>query len=78
MELCGSPITEELREEHSPRVEGGVEIGSWGREDMQQGDSWRSKWSHICMQINKEEQLGNETDHTIQGSSMGEIKPQNL
>ena len=29
MELCGSPITEELREEHSPRAAGGVEIGSW-------------------------------------------------
>ena len=32
---------------------------------------WQTGQSHICMQINREEQLGNETDHTTQGSSMG-------
>ena len=30
------------------------------------------------MQINWEEQLGSETDHTTQDSSVGKIKPQNL
>ena len=29
------------------------------------------QWSHICMQINWQEQLGSETDHTTQGSNMG-------
>ena len=35
------------------------------------GSSWRNGWSHICMWINWEKQLGSETDHTTQGSSAG-------
>ena len=46
-------------------------MGSQGREDAQQGGSWWTQWSHICMQINQEEQLGSETDPTTQGSSVG-------
>ena len=34
-----------------------------------QGSGWQTGLSHICMQINQEEQLGSKTDHTIQGSS---------
>ena len=33
---------------------------------------WLEDWqSHICVQINREEQLGSETDHITQGSSAG-------
>ena len=46
-------------------------MGSWGREDQQQGGSWRMGRSHICVQINGEEQLESETDHATQGSSVG-------
>ena len=44
---------------------------SWGREDPWQGSVWQIRLSHICIQINQEEQLGNETDHATQGSSVG-------
>ena len=79
IELCGSPTTKELKKKHSYRPVGAVETGSWGREDSQQGSVWRtrpggcwqSRQSHICVQINWEEQLGSETDHATQGSSMG-------
>ena len=37
-------------------------MGSWGGEDLRQGGVWRSSWSHICMQINQEEQLGSKTE----------------
>ena len=46
-------------------------MGSQGGEDLQQGGSWQMEWSHIYVQINPQEQLGSETDHTTQGSSMG-------
>ena len=53
-------------------------MGSQGEEDTQQGDglggrgsSWQTGQSHICVQISREEQLGSETDHATQGSSMG-------
>ena len=49
-----------------------------GREDSWWGGSWRTRCSHIHMWINWEEQLGSETNHTTQGYSAGEIKPQNL
>ena len=42
------------------------------------GGGWSSRWSHICVWINREEQLGIEADHTTEGSRVGEIKPQNL
>ena len=40
-------------------------------EDLRQLGGWRSSWSHIHMQINWEEQLGSEIDHTTQSSSVG-------
>ena len=46
-------------------------MGSPGGEDSQQGSSWRTERSHISMLINREEQLGIETDHTTQSSSAG-------
>ena len=78
--LYESVTTKELKKKHSCRLVGGEEMGSRGREDMQQGCGWRTgqvrqwladSWSHICMQINQEEQLGSEIDHTTQGSSTG-------
>ena len=44
-------------------------MGSQGAEDVQQGGSWRTGRSHICVQINKEEQLESKTDHATQSSS---------
>ena len=54
-------------------------MGSQGGEDMQQGGGWqggqgagwRNRQSHICMWINQKEKLGNKTDCTTQGSSVG-------
>ena len=46
-------------------------MGSWGRDDAQQGGGRHSRWSHICVLITQEEQLGSKTDHTTQGSSVG-------
>ena len=44
--------------------------GQLGGEDLQQGDSWQSGWSHIRVQINWEEQLGSKTDGETQGYSV--------
>ena len=33
IKLYGSPTTKELKKKHSSRLAGGVEMGSWGRED---------------------------------------------
>ena len=41
-------------------------MGKWGGKDTQQALSWWTRWSHICMWINQEEQLGSKTDHTTQ------------
>ena len=68
IELYGSPITKELKKKHSSRLVGGAETGSLAREDTQRGGGWQS---HIRMWINREEQLGSETDCTTQGSSTG-------
>ena len=46
-------------------------MGSQGREDVHQTGVWRTGKSHICMWINPEEQVENETDRRTQGSSMG-------
>ena len=63
----------ELKKKHSSRLVKGVEMGRQGREDC-----WRTelatcgRWivqSHIFVQINQEEQLGNEKVHKTQGSS---------
>ena len=40
IELYESLTTKELKKKHLPRLVGGVEMGSWDREDMQQGGSW--------------------------------------
>ena len=77
IKLYGSPTTKSLEKKHSSRLVGGTEMGSHGGEDSQhgsgwwtrQGSDWQSRWPHICMWINREEQLGSETDHTTQGSS---------
>ena len=42
-------------------------MGSWGTEDSWQGGGWWTRWSHICLQIIREEHLGKETDHATQG-----------
>ena len=41
------------------------------REDSEKGGSLQTGEYHIHVQINGEEQLGNKTDHTTQGSSTG-------
>ena len=78
IELSGSPTTEELKKKHSTRLVEGSEMSSQGGEDTQQVGSWWTKWSYICVWINQEEQLGSETDHTTQGSSMGQESLKNL
>ena len=62
IELYGSLTTKELKKKHSPRQVGGAEMGSWGIENSCQGGSWWISWSHICVQINLEEQMESETD----------------
>ena len=78
IELYGSLTTKELKKKHSSRLVGGAEKAA--RLEKTQGKVVArglggrvSSWSHICMQIiiNQEEQLGRETDHTIQGSRAG-------
>ena len=34
IKLYGSLTTKEFKKKHSPRLVGGVEIGTWGREDL--------------------------------------------
>ena len=70
-EVYESRTTKELKKKQSFRQVGGTEMGGWGREDRWQGGGWRTRRSNICVWINQEEQLGSETDHTAQGSSMG-------
>ena len=76
IKLYGSLTTKELKKKHSSRLVGGVETG---REDSRQGGSWQNgrdggwqtRWSHICVQINHEEQLGSETDSMTHHSIVG-------
>ena len=46
------------------------QLEDWGRRGgsskTEQGGGWQSGWSHICMQINREEQLESETDLSTQ------------
>ena len=46
---------------------------AWCRLAGQRGKcgSWWIRWTHICVWINWEEQLGSKRDHTTQGSSAG-------
>ena len=78
IKLHGSPTTKELKKKHSPMLEGGVVMGSQGRQDSWEGGGWQTKQSHTCVWISQEEQWGSETDHTTQVSSAGKIKTQNL
>ena len=71
IELYGRPTTKELKKKLSSRAEGGVEMGNWGGKDSRQGSSWQAGWSHIWVQINREEQLGSKTDRATQGFSEG-------
>ena len=83
IKLYGSPTTKEVKKKYSFRLVGGTEMGSWGGEGRQQGGCggpgnqgsglWTG-WPSICILINPEEQLGSETDHTAQSSSVGEKK----
>ena len=76
---CGSLTTKDLKKKHSPRPIGGVETGSQVERTHGQAANWRTeqegrlqtRQSHIHVQINQEEQLGSETDHTTQGSGAG-------
>ena len=52
--LYGSPTTKEFKKKHSSRQVRGVEMGSHGGKDSQQGGGWQTGWSHIFMQINQE------------------------
>ena len=74
-ELYGNPTIKELKKKHSSRSVGGAESGG---EDVQQGGSWWTGQSHICVWINREELLESKTDCATQDSSMGKIKLQNL
>ena len=77
IKLYGSLTTKELKKKHSSRLVGRAEMGSWGREDSQQGGSWRIGWKRWWLVVphlhgeNWEEQLGSKTDHATQGSSQG-------
>ena len=65
IELYGSLTTKELKKKHSSRLVGGVE------RTCGKVDGWWTGWSHICRQINLEEQLGSVTDCSIKGYSAG-------
>ena len=82
IKLYGSLTTKELKKKHSSRPVGGEETSSQGREDIWQGGSWRTGVGEVVarsgeavvplyMQINWEEQLGNKTYVTTQGSGVG-------
>ena len=68
IELYGSPTIKELKKKHSSRLVGGAETGNWGKEDVWRG-GWWTRQSHICVQINWEEQLGSEIGHATQDYS---------
>ena len=77
--------TKEFKKKHSSKLVGEAEKGSQGEEDVQQGhepggqnSGWWTGWPHISMRISQEEQLGRETDPPTQGSSVGNLKLQNL
>ena len=78
IELYGSLTTKELKKKHPSRVVGRVERGSQGGEDAHsKAVDWAGEVlagtldsPHIHMWISQEEQLGTETDHATQGSSV--------
>ena len=67
--------TKELKKKHSSRPVGGLETGSWGREDLWQGGSWRTRWERQqleeradpCLHVDKPGgTTGEKTDGTTQ------------
>ena len=71
IELYGSPTTKELKKKHSSSLVGGAETGSQDEEHTRQDSSWSSRQSYLHMWRNGEEHLGSDTNHTTQGSSVG-------
>ena len=87
IERYGSLTTKELKKKQSSRQVRGAELGSLGREDVQQGGSsgWRNRQSCIYMWQMKtgRDNWGASNpsprpDCTAQGSNTGKIKPHNL
>ena len=66
-----TPTTKELKMKHSSTMVGGVEEMHGKVEASGRSGSWQARWSHICVQINWEEQLGSKTGHANEGSNVG-------
>ena len=78
IELYGSLTIKELKKKHSFRLVRGVETGSRGGEDVQQGGGWRTglvKWQLVELVV---PYLHARQSTQPWGSSAGERKPQNL
>ena len=71
IEPYGSPTTKELKKKHSSRPVGGAEMGSRVERTRSKVAAGGPGRSYIHLQKNPKEQLGNDTDRTAQGSSMG-------
>ena len=61
-------MTTKALKKHSSRPVGGAEMESRGGEDW---GTWQTGHSHICMWVNREEQLRSKIDPVTQGYSMG-------
>ena len=48
IELYVSLTTKELKKKHSLRLVGGVEMGSWGREDTWQDSGWGTRAGKVA------------------------------
>ena len=72
IELYGSPTTKELKKKHSFRLVGGAEMGSWGRRGQVVRGRLEDRVVPHLLKINWEKQVGRETDHATQGSSVGQ------
>ena len=56
---------------HSSTMVGGVEEMHGKVEASGRSGSWQARWSHICVWISWEEQLGSKIDPETQGSRAG-------
>ena len=70
IELYVCPTTNKLKKKHSSRLVGWVKTGSQGREDMQQGSSWRTECARRWP-ADRALPLRSKTDHPNLGSSVG-------
>ena len=61
--MHGSPTTKELKKKHSSRPVGGAETGSWGGEDSQQGNGWRTGAGEVAAGGLGEEAAGGVQSH---------------